>query len=129
MLSRRFGINARTAAQSRIRVRAAMRLIEDALDGREYLVGDRFTVADLSAAALVAPLVGPPELPYRRPGVPLSPSLERIARELRDMPAGAWVLRMYERHRLPGAGSPPAAEAPTSDGAPETDRVTVTVGA
>jgi glutathione S-transferase len=100
---RRYSVNERSAAQSLFKVRAAMRLIEDVLDGADHLVGGRFTVADLAAAALLAPLIGPPELPYRDPDMPLPPRLAEIAAELRALPAGQWLLQTYERHRAPSA--------------------------
>jgi glutathione S-transferase len=73
-------------------------------EGR-FLVGDRFTAADLTFAALSAPLVLPPEY-----GVPL-PLLDElparmaaVVRELRSHPAGAHALAMYrtERRAVPG---------------------------
>jgi glutathione S-transferase len=76
-----------------------MLLIAELFDGGDHLVGDRFTVADLAAAALVGPLLGPPQLPYRRPGAKLPGGLEEIAADLRALPAGAWVMRTYERYR------------------------------
>ena len=41
--------------------------LEAELDGREYLVGDTFTVADLTAAALFFPIVRPDEAQYQMP--------------------------------------------------------------
>jgi glutathione S-transferase len=103
MLRRRYAITERSTVQSLLKVRAAMRLIEDLLDGREHLVGDEFTVADLTGAALLAPLLGPPGFPYRDPSVSFPARLEEIAAELRALPAGEWVLRTYERHRPPSS--------------------------
>jgi glutathione S-transferase len=103
VLSRRYGVREQAAAQSLLKVRAAMALIDATRGGGEHLVGDRFSVADLTAAALLAPLLGPPELPYRDPAVTFPPALERIAAELRELPAGAWVLRTYARYRPPSA--------------------------
>jgi glutathione S-transferase len=71
-------------------------------DGRPYLMGEEFTAADLTFAALSAPLVLPSGY-----GVPL-PSVEEIparmaavVRELRDHPAGRHALEMYRRERQP----------------------------
>jgi glutathione S-transferase len=97
MMRRRYTITARSAAQSLLKVRAAMRLIEDRLDGRDHLVGEAFTVADLTAAALLGPLLAPTQLPYRNPRFP--PRLAAIAEELRGLPAGQWILRTYQGYR------------------------------
>jgi glutathione S-transferase len=62
----------------------------------DYLVGDRFTVADLTAASLFAPVVGPPEGPAS-PGRP--PSYEDFCRPLRERPGFEWVEQTFSRHR------------------------------
>jgi glutathione S-transferase len=74
-------------------------LIERELDGGEYLVGDSFSVADLTAAALLYPLVLPPEGPQAIAGIPAS--AERFAAEIRDRPFYAWVERTFAKHRKP----------------------------
>ncbi len=68
-------------------------------DGRPHLLGERFTAADLTFAALAAPVVMP-----RVYGCPL-PSLDEldaptaaILRRGREHPAGAYALRLSE-HR------------------------------
>jgi glutathione S-transferase len=69
-------------------------------DGRRYLVGDTFTAADLTFAALAAPIVLPPEY-----GVPLPRAEElpdhmaAVVRELSAQPAGAFALRMFREER------------------------------
>jgi glutathione S-transferase len=69
-------------------------------DGRRFLVGDRFSAADLAFAALSAPLTMPPEY-----GVPLpSPDevpaqMAEVVREMRAHPAGEFALEMYRRER------------------------------
>jgi glutathione S-transferase len=103
VLSWRYRITDRSAAQSLLKIRAAMTLIEDTLDGREHLVGDRFTVADLTAAALLGPLLGPPQFPTRVPDDALPEELAAVRTELQALPAGQWVLRSYQRHRPPSA--------------------------
>jgi glutathione S-transferase len=112
----RYGVARDAAAESLVRIRALMDLIADLLGGDDHLVGDRFTVADLTAAALLAPLIGPPGLPYRRPDAPLPPNMQRISDELRALPAGDWVVRTYERYRGVSAeiGAGPPESAPWS---------------
>ena len=41
--------------------------LESELGPSGYLVGDRFTVADLTAASLFTPLLCPPERPFAPP--------------------------------------------------------------
>jgi glutathione S-transferase len=93
---RRFAINEPAFDRSLLQVRAVMRLIEHELGGRDHLVGDEFTIADLTAAAMLSPLIVPPQYPYR---VVLTDEVRQIADELRALPAGQWMLRTYERHR------------------------------
>jgi len=77
--------------------RQAFEQVAAAGDG--YLVGDRFTAADLTAAALLYPLVGPaegPQWPGDRP-----PDLQAWIDAYVDHPGAAWVRRIYREHRRP----------------------------
>lgn len=69
-------------------------------DGRPYLTGDRFTAADLTFAALGAPLVSPPEyhVPLPEPDVMPGEATERV-RAWRSRPSGKHVLRMFRERR------------------------------
>jgi glutathione S-transferase len=69
-------------------------------DGRQYLVGRKFGAADLTFAALAAPVLLP-----RGYGSPL-PSLGEVPadmlsriEEFRSLPAGEFALRIYRDHR------------------------------
>ena len=77
---------------------AALDRIERELRPSGYLVGDRFSVADLTAAALLSPLVMPPEFPYQPP-VALPEPAASFRRGVADRPAFRWVEEMYRRHR------------------------------
>jgi glutathione S-transferase len=82
--------------------------LERELDDREYLVEDRFTVADLTAAAVFHPLVLPPEGPLHN--VPAA--WRRFRESLADRPGYRWVERTFARHRAParsGGSRAPAA--------------------
>jgi glutathione S-transferase len=76
-------------------------------DGRRYLLGDRFSAADLAFAALLAPVVLPPADQF---GAVL-PKIERLPAEmqewitrLRARPAGRFATRMFaEERRKPTA--------------------------
>jgi glutathione S-transferase len=69
-------------------------------DGRSYLVGGTFTAADLSFAALAAPVVLPRNYGSPLPALEDLPSeLLRIVEDLRSTPAGEFCLRLYRDHR------------------------------
>jgi len=87
-----------TAELSRAKTRAALDRLEAELGRGSYLVGDRFTVADLTAAALFSPLVVPPGFPYRLPG-PYPEPLAAFRASLAGRPGFRWVAEMYRRHR------------------------------
>jgi glutathione S-transferase len=90
------------AARSRDKTVAALDRLEAELDGNDYLVGDRFTVADVTAASLFYPLALPPEFPYTSPTFDELPDGAReFIGSMRDRPGGRWVAEMYRRHRLP----------------------------
>lgn len=87
-------------AAARQKVAAGLEMIEAELGEGEYLVGDRFSVADLTAASLLYPLVLPPEGPSLIKGRPRTTA--SFYEEIRDRPAFAWVERMFAMHRTPG---------------------------
>ena len=69
-------------------------------DGRRYLLGDRFTAADLAFAALAAPMLLPPR--YGSPLPPLEVVPKTYAgevRRLRAQPAGEFADRLYAEER------------------------------
>jgi glutathione S-transferase len=101
-MRRAMRIDAAGAARSREKIRSAFDDVGRRLsDGRRYLLGDRFGVADLAFAAFAAPLLRPPEHPYGRPR-PLEAIADEV-RALRETPAGAHALRMYRDHRKAAA--------------------------
>ena len=102
----RFGTASQKRAEAaRGRVEQAFERLESELGEREYLVGDRFTVADLTAASLLYPLVLPPEGPT--PPELISESLHRFRAQFEDRPGYRWIEEMFRRHRrTPGADVP-----------------------
>ena len=96
----KYTINEETATKARATVMAAMDRIESELGPSGYLVGDSFTVADLTAAAILSPLVRPPEFPYHQVDPARDPEDLKSWRDTQvDRPAFKYVLDMYSRHR------------------------------
>jgi glutathione S-transferase len=93
--NRRYRLNATDAERARAMIVAALDRIvaETGRDG--YLVGSRFSVADLTAAALLFPLAWPAELQYDYPDPPNWP----LMRSLQSHPAVDWIRGIYSRHR------------------------------
>ena len=95
---RQFGISDASVEGALDKVAAAGERFRAELQPSGYLVGDGFTVADLTAAALVAPAVAPEQFPYPQPqrGHPLLADL-REALSKAGFPD--WARGMYARHR------------------------------
>ncbi len=64
----------------------------------DYLVGNEFSVADLTAAALLAPLVALDHPDMQRPQ-PVPASMQTMYDAYASQPALQWVKTMYQRHR------------------------------
>lgn len=101
-IRRYLGIDAATARVALERVNGVFDDMAARLsDGRRFLLGDRFTAADLTFAALAAPMLLP-----ARYGSPLPPpeavpeTLSRETRRLRAHPAGLFADRLYAEERV-----------------------------
>jgi glutathione S-transferase len=99
-LRRVYSIRPDTIAASSQRLLAGLDQLETALDQSpdHYLIGGRFTLADLTAASLYAPLLGPDGSPWQ--GGTLPPALEDLRHTLAQRVAGQWLYRVYRQHRL-----------------------------
>jgi glutathione S-transferase len=86
-------------------VAAALDRIEEERQGRPYLVGESFTVADLTAAALLGPVLQPAEIQYPLQ-VTLPPYLEDYRATLLRHPAAQWAAGIYHLHRARSAEVP-----------------------
>ena len=105
-LQLRYGVKSDEAAvEARGKIEAGFDRLEAELGDREYLVGDAFTVADLTAAALLYPTVLPPEGPQ----LPDPPAAYReFQAKFADRRGFKYVEEMFARHRK-GAPAPAAA--------------------
>jgi glutathione S-transferase len=94
-MSARYDFGEQAVQRSRTTLIEALDRIESERAGRDYLVGERFTVADLTAAALLYPLVWPAEFQYPLP----EPKPWEFLESRRDHPALGWIAEMWRRHR------------------------------
>ncbi len=96
-------------AAARERFDAAMTRLSARVGESPYLVGDRFSRADLSVAAMLSLLVMPPEHPMPWPAIP-DPEIRALVDAYASHPVSAWVREQYRthRHRAPAAAARPA---------------------
>jgi glutathione S-transferase len=68
------------------------------------LAGDAFSVADLTCAALLAPLARTPHPDMHKPE-PIPPRVATLLARFAEHPGMRWVVEQYRRHRPPQAAS------------------------
>lgn len=99
----RFGVRSEQAAEiARVKIIAALDRLEAELGSNEFLVGDSFSVADLSAAALFFPLVLPEEGPVPTDEPPPA-GIASFRAPLEDRPGYRWVEETFRRQRRPAS--------------------------
>jgi glutathione S-transferase len=108
MLRMHFKLDEETHARAAGIVTAEMEFVSGLLaDGREYLVGGRFSAADLAFAAFTGNAVSSPEYGGWRYSPPPKPDdLVAQSDEWIATPAGQWVRRIYADHRMQRTGRP-----------------------
>ena len=100
-LKRMLNVDAEGVARSRTKIDETFARVDDVLrDGRKFLTGDRFSVADLTFASLASPVLYPDEHPAQKVSISWLPAeaQEQIDR-WRHSRAGQFALRMYADHR------------------------------
>jgi glutathione S-transferase len=85
------------AEQNKDKVLVALDRLETELGDSEYLAGDGFSIADLTAAALFYPLVLPPEAPQSFADPPSG--FQQFREPLMERPGYRWVGEMFRKHR------------------------------
>lgn len=103
MLSNALNLKPDAAQRSLDRIHRVLDELEPTIEGKRFLVGDRFTAADLAFACMLAPAILP--TPAEGYGGFLPPpdrvpaAAADLAREIRDRPAGRFALRLFaEEH-------------------------------
>lgn len=96
-----YKITPESAQRSLERVRGVFRQVDEMLsDGRRFLAGERFTAADLTFAALAAPVLLPVECRAVQPALDAVPlALREEILRLRETDAGRFALRMFSQER------------------------------
>lgn len=95
-----FGIEPGRVARSKQVIADALDFLDAKLaDGREFLVGDALSAADITACALFAPLFGPDEHPvYSRPD--MRAAMAPLVADWQQRRVATWLRRRYREDRL-----------------------------
>ncbi|MGH6811584.1 MAG: glutathione S-transferase C-terminal domain-containing protein [Methylocella sp.] len=111
-LRRALHLSAGAAQEALGQIRTTVQDVDARLaDGRQYLVGDRFSLSDMAFAVALAPLVLPDEYASLLPSFAEMPPVMRSAiAEFQSHPAGQFALRIYRDHR---GGVPLRAQSPS----------------
>ncbi|WP_176481690.1 glutathione S-transferase family protein [Pseudomonas sp. HAR-UPW-AIA-41] len=96
---RKLNINAASAARASERIGAQLDWLEAQLaDGRRYLVGDQLSLADITAASLLAPIACPAEHPVYGDAAYQAGMAATLA-PWQARPGMAWVRELYRQQR------------------------------
>ena len=101
IMRRGMNISPTSAERSLDYTRQVFRAVDERLaDGRKFLVGETFTAADLSFAALAAPVLLPPNYGVSLPRLDQLPDVVvELINGFRATAAGEFGLRLYEGYR------------------------------
>ncbi len=92
------GVNPENLRHARALTRRYMDDIAERAGETGYLFDSQFTVADLTASALLAPVADVAHSDMRRPQ-PVPVAVQSVIEEFKDHPTAAWVKSIYEKHR------------------------------
>jgi len=95
---RNMGASRSEVDRARERMAGHFDRLESEIGSSGFLVGDSFTIADLTAAAVMTAIIRPPQFPYPLPD-PWPEELVEIRESVSHRDGFRWVLGIYERHR------------------------------
>ena len=98
VIEKQFGLDAAGVEKAVGKVRAAGERVAEEAGADDYLVGGRFTVADLTLAALLSPGAAPEQFPYPQPQRG-HPRFAPLREALDEAGLLGRVRRTYEHHR------------------------------
>ena len=88
-------LNLSSFEQAKIKLGDNILQVKNYLAGKQYLVGETFTRADLAMAALIAPVHRIEKFGFVPQGLPSE--LVKISEELSEL--SPWVKDLYQQHR------------------------------
>jgi glutathione S-transferase len=98
LFRKNMGMDREQLDQSRARLSTYFDRLESEIQPSGYLVGDRFGVADLAAAAVMTAIIRPPQFSYPLPE-PWPAELVELRESVSRRAGYAWVLDIYAHHR------------------------------
>lgn len=98
----KYGHSAYAEEQARLTVKRVLLALKQTLHGRQYLVGDVFSRADLTTASMLMLLKPPPDELFLLPASNRPTYDEPLADEPAYSPVFDWRDEMYKRHRGEG---------------------------
>jgi glutathione S-transferase len=91
-------------AQGITRIDQVMEALDAKLsDGRQFLVGEQFSIADISAASILAPTLMPPEHPLYSCATFVGRLAEQ-AKQFEHHPSYHWMRKIYQQYRYASHG-------------------------
>jgi len=103
LMVRQMQLTKENALQAERTTEAALLRVAEGAGPAGYLVGEAFSLADLTAASLLMPAVNPAGGPTLPPPTPEARAWEQ---RWEDHPGSAWVREIYARHRGKSAEVP-----------------------
>lgn len=104
VMKKAMNITPEAARRSRAKVEAALDFLAEKSAATGYLVGDAFSVADLTAVSLLGPALDI-ERPDAKAAAPRPPRYAALCEEWNRHPAMAWAAGIWKRHRPESQGT------------------------
>jgi glutathione S-transferase len=103
LMKKSMNITPETGRRAAERVTALLDFLAEKASATGYLVGETFTVADLTAAALLGPvaLVNHPDM---KQSEPMPPRFAALCEGWKDHPGMRWAYEIWRKHRPPRRG-------------------------
>ncbi|MEO1185792.1 MAG: glutathione S-transferase domain-containing protein, partial [Cyanobacteria bacterium J06636_27] len=101
IVKKKYIVDEESVAQAYEQIKSVFAKVSDLLaDGREYLIGDKISAADITFAALTAPILQPPQHPIKSSeSRKLPKKMLSGIKEFRGTIAGQFALDLYENWR------------------------------